>query len=55
LKAIDHNPHERRLGNGIWWLAWTIVALLWLGAWYFWGFDWHQVLLAFVTGSMRAT
>jgi hypothetical protein len=30
---IDHNPHEKRPGNAIWWAAWLIVVLSWI--WYF--------------------
>lgn len=54
-KIIEHNPHERRLGNGIWWALWPIIGLLWLGTWYYWGFNWHQIFLGGFTGLALAT
>lgn len=27
--TIDHNPHEKRPTNAIWWAAWGMVALGW--------------------------
>lgn len=54
-KTIEHIPHERRLGNGIWWVLWPMIGLLWLGTWYFWGFNWHQLLLGVGTGGVLAT
>lgn len=53
--TIEHNPHEKRLGNGIWWFMWPAIGLLWLGTWYFWGFDWHQVAMGGLTGGVLAT
>lgn len=51
---IEHNPNEKRPTNTIWWVAWGIVALLWVGQ-YFSGFDWDQVFLGLGTGCLLAT
>lgn len=53
--TIEHNQHEKRAGNGIWWAAWAFVGVLWLGTWFFWGFDWHQIALGAGTGLLLAT
>ena len=31
---IEHDPHEPKIdrGNWIYWLAWAVVAVLWVGA-----------------------
>lgn len=29
---IDHNPHERRQGYGIYWVTFAVLAALWIGA-----------------------
>lgn len=55
MTEIDHNPHEKRPGNGIWWLLWPIIGLLWVGTGYFWGFNWPQILLGVGTGGILAT
>ncbi len=39
----------------IWWVVLVIVAVLWMGTWYFWGFDWHQISLGVLTGTMLAS
>lgn len=47
-KIIDHNPDERRPTNGIWWGAWGVVALLWIGQIYLDGWSsiqWGQIAL----------
>lgn len=52
---IDHNPDETRPGNGIWWLVWGGVALLWI--WYltYREFDREALLLGFLTGGILAS
>lgn len=54
-KIIDHNPDERRPTNGIWWVAWGIVALGWL--WYltYRDFDRDALALGGLTGLVLAT
>lgn len=57
-KTIDHNPDERRPTNGIWWAAWFIVALLWIGQIYLEGWSsiqWDQVGIAAFTMGVLAT
>lgn len=52
---IDHNPHEKRPTNTIWWAAWSIVVLLWI--WYFAyrEFDKDSLALGGITGMLLAT
>ena len=54
LKTIEHIPGEKRPGNGIWWLGWALVLLGWIGTWYSFGFDWHQIALGGFTGLVLA-
>lgn len=49
---IDHIPGEKRPTNRIWWVAWIIVALLWIAQWYLDGFDRDQLLIGFATGMV---
>jgi hypothetical protein len=46
---IEHNPHEKRPTNGIWWAAWGVVALMWVAQTYLGGFDWGQIALGAFT------
>lgn len=49
---IDHNPHEKRPTNTIWWVAWGVVALLWVGQIAINGFSsvvWDQIALGGLT------
>lgn len=52
---IDHNPDERRLGNGIWWVAWGGLALLWAGYFAYHDFDRWSVFLGIATGGILAS
>lgn len=52
---IDHNPHEKRPTNTIWWVLWPIIGLLWLGSLYSFNIIWVQVGLGFLTGMVLAT
>lgn len=54
MNQIEHNPHERRMANRIWWAAWAIVAVMWSGQWYVDGFDWGQIALGAFTGMILA-
>ena len=54
-RLIEHNPHEKRPTNAIWWFMWPVTGLGWLGTGYFFGFDWHQIVLGAFTGMMLAT
>ena len=53
--TIDHNPYEKRLGNGIWWVIAIILTLLWIGTGAFFGFDWHQLALGGFSGMALAS
>lgn len=53
-QTIEHIPGERRIGNGIFWLGWIIVALIWAAALYEGGIQWDDVLLGSFTGLMFA-
>ena len=50
--VIDHNPNEKRPGWGIWWAAWSIVAVLWIAQWLLDGFVWDQIALGGFTGCL---
>lgn len=52
---IDHNEHEKRPTNAIWWVIWPIVALQWVGYLYFREFDWWSIALGAGTGLVLAT
>lgn len=52
---IDHNPHEKRQTNAIWWVLWPAVALLWVAGFYFEFLDRTSILLGLGTGAMLAT
>jgi hypothetical protein len=47
---IDHNPHEQRPTNTIWWVGWTLIALLWVWYLYFFKFDWIPLALGGISG-----
>lgn len=52
---IDHNPHEKRPTNTIWWVAWPLILLQWAGYLYFREFDWWSIALGGGTGLVLAT
>lgn len=52
---IEHNPNEKRPTNAVWWVLWPIIALAWVGQWYFDGFDWTQIALGAFTGMALAS
>lgn len=53
-RIIDHNPHEKRPTNTIWWMGWALIALLWAGYLYFHEFDWWSLSLGAGTGIALA-
>lgn len=53
-RTIEHNPHEKRLGNGIWWFMWPMIGLQWAGYLYFREFDWWSIALGGGTGLIFA-
>lgn len=55
MKEIDHNPHERRETNGIWWVLWPIVILGWISSFWFGLIQWHSVALGAFSGLVLAT
>lgn len=56
MNQIEHDPHEPKVdrSNGIWWLSFIIIGLLWIGQWYFHGFDWGQIALGGGSGMILA-
>lgn len=50
MTEIDHNPHEKRPSNGVWWGAWTVVVIGWV--WYlnYREFDRDAIALGALTG-----
>lgn len=46
---IDHNPHERRQTNAIWWIWVVLLALMWAGYLSFFEFDWPSLALGGVS------
>lgn len=54
---IDHNPHEKRPSNFVWWAAWIVVALGWileisLHGWS--SLNWGQISLGGLTMGILA-
>lgn len=47
---IDHNAHEKRPSNGVWWGAWIVVVIGWV--WYlnYREFDRDAIALGAITG-----
>jgi hypothetical protein len=56
MPTIDHDPNEPPVDRtrGPWWWVWPIVALLWAGTAYSFGFDWRSIALGFITGGLLA-
>lgn len=52
---IDHNRHEKRPTNSVWWILWPLIALLWAGYFYFNTPEWWPLFLGLGTGAMLAT
>lgn len=54
MQQIDHNPNEKRPGNGIWWVLWIGLALIWTGFGLNDGYDWYQIALGGFSGIVLA-
>lgn len=52
MPVIEHNPHERRPTNTIWWAALVVLAFQWFGMFYFGWIDWLSVSIGFGTGGI---
>ena len=55
MKQINHNPHEKRLGNGIYWAVAAILIFSWLGYFYFRAPDWWSLALGGFTAGALVT
>lgn len=55
MKQIEHNPHEKRPTNAIWWVLWPIIGLSWVGYFWFRDADLWSLALGGFTGMMLAT
>lgn len=55
VKEIDHNPHERRMTNGIWWVLAGILALSWIGYFLLRSPDWWSLALGGFTMGVLVT
>lgn len=53
--VIEHNPHEKRQGNGIWWFWWIALVLLWAGYLAFFEFDWPSIAIGGLTMGILVT
>lgn len=57
---IDHDPGEAPRkrswywSKGVYWIAWIMVGLMWLGEWHTGQLSWRTVLLAFGSGMVLA-
>jgi hypothetical protein len=52
---IDHDPHERRPDNRIWWVLWPIIAFCWVVFYWNGMIDWRSVALGGFTAGVLAT
>ncbi len=54
MNQIEHDPNEPKIDRSmkIYWIAAIVLALLWIGQWYFDGFDWEQIMLGLGTGIL---
>lgn len=52
---IEHDPDEKRPGNGIWWIVWPAIALGWVGFVYFDMIDWPSAAIGGLTMGVLAT
>lgn len=54
-KTIDHDPEEPpldRTGNGIYWAAFGVLLILWIGNLILIPLNWNSVFLGFGTGLL---
>lgn len=52
MKMIEHDPDEFTDKRGNWWLAWSVLALVWAGNLYFFPIDLRSVALGLYTGCI---
>ena len=52
---IEHNPHEKRQTNTIWWVLWPMIAAMWVGFIYFDMVDWPSAAIGGLTLGVLAT
>ncbi len=52
---IEHNPHEKRQSNAIWWFWWPALAVLWTGYLIFFEFDWPSIAIGGLTMGILVT
>lgn len=56
MRDIDHEPGEKRPGNGIWWFLWLVaLPLVWAGYLYFHGLDLWSIAVGGATGGILAS
>jgi hypothetical protein len=55
MKQIDHNPHEARETNAIWWILWTFILLGWITTYFLGVIHWHSVFLGAASGLVLAS
>jgi hypothetical protein len=51
---IDHNKHEKRPTNTIWWILAAMLIFNWTGYLYFHSADWTSICLGLGTGIIVA-
>ena len=54
MKQIDHNPREKRPGNGVWWVMAVGLVWCWGGLFYFSIIDWISAIGGLGTGIVFA-
>lgn len=52
---IEHNPHEKRPTNAIWWILWPAIAAMWAVFIYFDMVDWPSAAIGGITMGTLAT
>lgn len=50
--TIEHNPHERRQPWWLWWVAFAVFGLLWVGTLLTETIIWPQVMLGVGSGAL---
>lgn len=52
---IEHNPHEKRQSNAIWWVWAILLPLIWAGYLLYIDIDWPSVALGGVSIGVLAS
>lgn len=57
MHQIDHDQHEPKIDRDPfpWWLGWSLVAIGWLGFWYYGLIEWCSAALGGFSGLMLAS